>query len=364
MKKHVLLTTLLVSICLMAAGCGGGGSANPTGMQNASSNANTDSSTASSETKTENASEKLQKVVIAEGNTGFLITPIYVAKEKGFFKEEGLDVEEVTVSGGAKALAAVIGGGAQIGTVAIVDVKGAVDKGQNIQAFSSLYNQYGTNIVINKEIAAQKGITESSPVSDKIKALKGLKIGISSPGSSTDHLIRNLLQSEDINPDRDVQLIPVGAGDTQIAALKNKQTDAFVNSSPISDMATKEGGMILINMSKGEYKEYDGFAFMSLVAKADDLQKNKEIYQKVVNAIAKAEKFIETDKEATKEIVKKYFEAIDTEVFDMAFENNYPAMAKSPIITKEGYEKNNLFDGTNIPFENVVNNEFAEKAQQ
>ncbi|WP_170289752.1 ABC transporter substrate-binding protein [Cytobacillus depressus] len=317
----------------------------------------------SEETKTSLGKNGKEKVIIAEGNTGFLLTPIYVAKEQGFFEEEGLEVEEVSVSGGSKALSAVIGGGAQIGTVALVDIMKAIDSGQNVKVFGTLFNQVGTNIVMNKDIASKNGINENSSMADKIKALKGLKVGISSPGSGSDHIIRMLLESEGINPDRDSELIPLGQGDAQLAAFQKNEIDAFVYASPTTDMATTLNGIILFNFSKGEVEEYAGLAYLTLVAKEDDLKKNKELYQKVANAMAKAGKFIETEREETREILKKYVQGIDPEVFDIAFENNYPAFAKSPVITEESFNKNIKFGGIDLPFDKVIDNEFADKAK-
>ncbi len=338
---------LLVGLMLMlVSACGGG---EPTASENT--------------IKTSGEASGNQKITIAQTTHGFLFAPLYIAQEKGFFDEEGLDVELITTGGGSKVMAAVIGGSVEIGGTTLGNVMDAAEKGQDIQVFATMMNQYASNVVIRKEIAEERGLTENSTISEKIQALKGLKIAITSPGSSSDKLVRYLLEMENIQPDKEVELVPLGKSEAVIPAFKNKQIDAFAFSSPTSDMGVMNDGFMLINLSKGEVEELNGFLYTGLVAKKEQLESNKELYEKVTRAVAKAEEFIKTDKEGAKEALKASFTDIDEEVYNVAFENNYPAFATSPVVTKEGYEMNVIFEGIDVPFDSVVNNEFAEKVQ-
>jgi len=304
-----------------------------------------------------------QKVTIAQTTHGFLFAPLYVAEEKGFFADEGLDVEVIISGGGSKVMAAVIGGSVEFGGTTLGNVMQASEKGQDIQIFASLMNQYASNVVINKDIAKEKGVDANSTLSEKIQALKGLKIAITSPGSSSDKLVRHLLEMEGIEPDKDVELVPLGKSDAVVPAFKNKQIDAFAFSSPTSEIALNENGLMLLNLSQGEVSDLDGFLYTGLVAKKELMESDPELIEKMTRAVAKAEEFMKNDKEGAREILKKSFSEIDPEIFDIAFDNNYPAFASSPLITKDGYEMNEKFEGVEIPFDDVVNNEFAEKVQ-
>ena len=304
-----------------------------------------------------------QKVTIAQTTHGFLFAPLYVAEEKGFFADEGLDVEVIISGGGSKVMAAVIGGSVEFGGTTLGNAMQAAEKGQDVQIFASLMNQYASNVVINKDIANEKGIDENSKLSEKIQALKGLKIAITSPGSSSDKLVRHLLEMEGIAPDKDVELVPLGKSEAVVPAFKNKQIDAFAFSSPTSEIALNENGYMLLNLSQGEVEELDGFLYTGLVAKKELMESDPELFEKMTRAVAKAEAFIKNDKEGSREILKKSFSEIDVEVFDKAFENNYPAFATNPLITKEGYEMNEVFEGIKVPFDDIVNNEFVKKIQ-
>ncbi|WP_066400486.1 ABC transporter substrate-binding protein [Neobacillus mesonae] len=306
-----------------------------------------------------------EKITIAQSSSSLLFTPIYVAQEKGFFKEEGLDVEVTIAGGSTNVLSAVVGGGAEVGATGLSVVMDVNSKGQDVQAFASLINQYASNVVIRKDVAQKLGVTEDSSIDEKIKALKGLSIGITQPGGGSDRLVRHLLKTQNLNPDKDATIVPLGKAEAILPAFTNNQIQAFVFSSPTSEQAiTSDEGILLLNLSKGEIKELDGFTHSTLLTKKDFIKKNPETIQKMTNAIAKAEKFISENKEEAKEVVRKSFDKLDKVTFDAAFENNFEAFARTPVITKSGYEMNVKFEGVNAPFEKVVNNEFAEKSNQ
>ncbi|MBS4208174.1 ABC transporter substrate-binding protein [Bacillus sp. FJAT-50079] len=309
--------------------------------------------------------EGKQKVTITQSTSSLLFTPIYIAQGKGFFEEEGLDVEVSIAGGSTNVLSAVVGGGAEIGATGLSVVMDVNKKGQEVQAFASLINQYASNVVIHKDIANKLGITENSPIEDKINALKGLSIGVTAPGGGSDRLVRYLLKSQNLNPDKDATIVPLGKSEAVLPAFMNNQIQAFAFSSPTSEQAAAtDNGMLLINLSKGEVNDLDGFAHSTLLAKKDYIDKNPEIIQKVTNAIAKAEKYIMENKEEAKEELRKSFDKLEPEIFEASFENNFDAFAKTPIITKSGFDMNVEFEGIDVSYEKVVNNQFAEEASK
>lgn len=338
MKNPKILTVFLLSFVLLLAACG-----------------TEESSSVNSEGK--------HKVVLTQSTSSLLFTPIYIALEKGFFEEEGLELEVSIAGGSTNVVSAIVGGGAEIGATGLSVVMDVNKKGQDVQAFASLINQYASNVVIHRDIADKLGITDDSPIEDKINALKGLSIGVTAPGGGSDRLVRYLLKSQNLNPDKDATIVPLGNAEAVVPAFLNNQIQAFAFSSPTSEQAAaSDNGMLLINLSKGEVEELDGFAHSTLLAKKSYIDKNPEVIQKVTNAIAKAEKYIEENKEEAKEDLRKSFDKLDPAIFEASFENNFEAFARTPIITKSGFDLNVEFEGIDVPFDQVVNNQFAEKA--
>jgi NitT/TauT family transport system substrate-binding protein len=334
-RATVAFMMIIVTVVLVAA-CGGGGQ--------------------------EAGDSGAQTITITQSTTGFLYTPIYVAQANGFFEEENLNVESVVVEGGANVVASVSSGDAKVGATATSSIIEAVNQGRPVKSFAAIMNQYASNVVLKESIAEQKGITEASSVEEKVQALEGLRIGITSPGSGTDTLIRYLLEEKaGLDPDRDATLVPLGGGSEMLAAFDQEAIDAFSLSSPTSDQAVVEGdGIMLLNLSEGEVPELDGISYISLVATNEAFEEDQETIRRVYRAIEKAQEFIEEDREGSKQIMREELGDVSEPVFDSAFDRNYPAYPSSPVITEESYEKN--FDFTpSVPYNEVVETSMFEE---
>jgi NitT/TauT family transport system substrate-binding protein len=310
------------------------------------------------------------KVTLAQPTEGFLWSPVYVARGQGLFEQEGLDVDVVITSGGTQAAAAVLGGSAQFGVTNMASVMQAADKGQDLVALTALMNQYASNVVISNAWAAKFGISADSPVDQKLAAFKGARIGITSPGSGTDQLARYLLRQSGLTPDTDAEIVPLGQSDAALAALRNNQVDIFCFSSPSSDTAISQGyGQLLLNLSAGELKQLDGYLYTVSLAKASYLRDNPAVAVRFVRALVRANELLKDNKEASKAAMKPYFEQFDPNVYDSAFDANYPAMAKDPLITPQQIEGVRAFmketEGApaQVAFEKVVNTDLVMQAQ-
>lgn len=346
--KQWSLAVLAMMMVFVLSACG------QTSSKTTSEPASSSDSTASSDT----SSQELIPLQIAQSTDGFLWVPVYVAREKGYFEEEGLDVEVIVTGGGSKTMAAVLSGSADLGAASVADAMDAIDQGKSVYAFAALMNQYASNVVVKREIAEANGITEDSPYEEKAKLLKGLTIGVTAPGSGTDRLVRMIARSVDLNPDQDLTIVPLGSGGAMVSAFKQEQIEAFSISSPSAETGIVEGdGMMLFNLSKGEVPLLDGIAYTAMIATEEYINKHPEIIEKVMNAMYKATEFIKNDKEGTKEVLRKFFPEVDQEVFDIAFESNYSAFPTTPEISREAYEKNIEFEGIDVPYEKAVYSE-------
>jgi len=73
---------------------------------------------------------------------------------------------------------------------------------------------------MHKDVAKSKGVTESMPLADKIKALKGLTVGVTNPGALTAHLAAFVIRKAGYNPQQDVNIVPIGSGPTWLDTVK------------------------------------------------------------------------------------------------------------------------------------------------
>src|SRR5437762_9001098 len=146
------------------------------------------------------ALEKQNVKIAVGGKTLFYYLPLTIAERLGYFKDEGLEVEISDFEGGSKALQAVVGGSADVVSGAWENTIDQQPKGLNMQGFV-LQGRYPA---ISVGIAKSKAATYKSP-----KDLKGMKIGVSAPGSSTNRMVLHLLAKDGLKGE-DVSFIGVG----------------------------------------------------------------------------------------------------------------------------------------------------------
>src|SRR5213078_4547520 len=163
------------------------------------------------------APEKSKVVVGVGGKTLFYYLPLTIAEQKGYFKAEGLDVEIPDFAGGAKALQAMIGGSVDVVSGAYEHTITQQAKGQNIEALVLQGKYAGIVLGMSKEKAAKY----KSPAD-----LKGMKIGVTAPGSSTNMFVNILLAKEKLPSDA-VAIVGVGATAGAVAIMKRGEIDAI-----------------------------------------------------------------------------------------------------------------------------------------
>jgi NitT/TauT family transport system substrate-binding protein len=195
--------------------------------------------------------------------TGFKvisIAPVYVAIDHGDFKRNGLDFSLQELQSGALGAATLLSNSAQFTDLGVDDVVNLYQQHKSIELFYNLEKSLTMDLVFSKTVAQQKGITPSSPLTERFKALKGLKIGISRPGAPTDIYPRYFMKQVGLNPDSDATFIPIGAASDLAGALQAGRIDAFMLSPPGPQFAEKQGfGVVMIqgNKSLPVFKTYD-----------------------------------------------------------------------------------------------------------
>jgi len=229
------------------------------------------------------------KVVIGAATTGtFVSYPLALADKLGFFKAEGLDAEIVTFAGGTKAVPGLMGGTADYNV-------GLYEYTIRLQP----QNQYLVSI-FNQILYPGFAVGVRKPLADKVKTLKdlkGLKVGVTAPGSGTQTMVQYLASKEGVKLE-DIAYIPVGSGGTALAALQHGEIDALSNLDPLMTAAETQGLLTVIadfRNKAGTDKYFHGSAgSLGLVARADTVERNPQTTQAVVNAMMRAVLWIRT----------------------------------------------------------------------
>ena len=174
--------------------------------------------------------EKSKLTIAVGGKNLFYYLPLTIAEQLGYFKDEGLQVEIPDFAGGAKALQALVGGSADV-------VSGAYEHTINMQA----KNQPIMSVVLQGRAPqiVMAVSTKTMPGYKSIADLKGKKIGVTAPGSSTAMMASYVLAKAGLKAS-DVSFIGVGASSGAISAVKSGQVDAIANLDPVITMLQRD----------------------------------------------------------------------------------------------------------------------------
>ena len=220
------------------------------------------------------------------------MTPVYLAQSKGFFAEEKLEPDITSTGGGGPDIRALIAGDVEFSFTTGDNVILAQQEGKRLLMVMSGLNKVFINWAMHKETAKAKGVTESMPLAEKIKALKGLTVGVTNPGALTAHLAAFVIRKAGYNPQQDVQIVPIGAGPTWLAALENRKVDVALTAPPVPETAISRGFAIMfINNAKGEDPSIPEFLMENLIARPETVAKDPDPVRRMVRALTRANRW-------------------------------------------------------------------------
>ena len=310
--------------------------------------------------------EKSKITIGVGGKTLFYYLPLTIAEQKGYFKDEGLDVEFQDFPGGAKALQALIGGSVDAVSGAYEHTISQQAKGQNIEALV-LQGKYSAIVLL---LPKAKAAAYKSP-----KDLKGMKIGVTAPGSSTNMFVNILLAKEGLKPD-DVSIIGVGTGGGAVAIMKRGEIDALSNLDPVISLLESNGdGVAVIDTrtAKGMQEVYGGaYAAGCIYVPVEFVKKYPNTAQAIVNAMVRALRFIQqsTPDQIVATVPADYY--VDKAQYKAALEKNIDTYKHDGTISLQAGQNVlrdlRSFDETvqkaNIDLSKTVDMSFAQKAAQ
>jgi NitT/TauT family transport system substrate-binding protein len=283
-------------------------------------------------------------VVLGVGGKGLLYyLPLTLAERLGYFKEQGLNVTINDFAGGAQSLQSLVGGSVDVVAGAYEHTIRMQAKGQDIKAVIELGRFPGIVLAVKKDKAAQvKSFAD----------LKGLKIGVTAPGSSTNFFVMYLMVKNGLKSD-DAAFIRVGAGPTAVAAMKKGEIDAISNLDPVITKLQQDGDIVVLadtRTEEGNQKLFGGNNPAAVIyLKTEFIDKNPVTTQRLVNAMYKALKWLEkaSAEDVAKTVPEEYYIG-DRALYINAFNASRPMYSKTGLIPEKGMQNANemlvLFD--------------------
>nr|WP_142245999.1 ABC transporter substrate-binding protein [Rossellomorea marisflavi] len=305
--------------------------------------------------------EPLEKVRVAEVTRSIFYAPEYVAIEKGFFKDEGLNVELKTTWGGDKTMTALLSNGADIALVGsetsiYVHTQGSDDPVIN---FAQLTQTDGTFLVSREKVE-----------NFEWDQLKGTTFLGQRKGGMPQMVGEYVLKEHGIDPHKDLDLIQNIDFANVANAFASGTGDYVQLFEPTASIFEKEGkGHIVASFGT----ESGHVPYTTFMAKESYMNKNDETVDKFTRALYKAQQWV--DQASAKEIadvIAPYFEDTDPGIMETVVDRykSQGSFATDPVLDKEEWENlQNIMDEAGelperIDHDTLVNTSIAEKASK
>ena len=177
-----------------------------------------------------------KRIRIGSTTPSITTLPSDIAFRRGFFKQEGLDPEMITIRSADIIVKALLTDNLDYATT-LVSLVGAAVKGLPVKVFGVMVQKTSYVMV-------------SHPAVKSIRDLKGKVVGISSFGAASDYAVRVALQKGGLDPKKDVTLIQVGGSSGRLSALQSGSIQATVLVAPFNLQAEKMGYRTLLWLGK------------------------------------------------------------------------------------------------------------------
>ena len=214
---------------------------------------------------------------------------VYVGKELGRFKEQGLDTEIITFSGGSSMLQAMLAGELSIILVGGTFVQVAL-RGADLVAVATPVDTFPYALVVKSSIG-------------KPEQLKGTKLGISRFGTASELGLRAALKKVGVDPETSkITIMQVGDQANRFAALQSGSIDGTVLVPPSTWVAEKLGFKVLLDMAQLKLP----FPQQNVVTRKSFIEKSPEVVEAFLKAYVAAIRDAKIEKEKTVNVMAKY----------------------------------------------------------
>ena len=264
--------------------------------------------------------QSLPKVVIGYPASSIASIQLFIAQEKGFFRDEGLDAQLNQVRADA-AIAAVLTG----------ELFAYDSVGTSVRAFQK--NAPIKILAVNLQSPLFWLVTR--PELKSLSELKGKVMGTTSFGGVQHLAGLRMLRRGGLNPEEDITVILAGDPATQLQAIVNGAIQIAVLSPPSVILARDK---FKLNVLANALDEFPSF-FQSGLAVADkSVSSQKDLVKRILRARAKANRFFFEMESGASEVIAKFLK-VDIPVARESYRISRNAFTSNGIVTQRQIEE-------------------------
>lgn len=285
---------------------------------------------------------------VAQVTNAITFFPMYIAEKEGYFKAQGLTFNPATpplLLSGSKVATAVETNSVEVGVGGATDAFTISRVDSSIRLIGDVSDGLQIDVVASKNLLQQTGLSDASPLADKVNALKGKKVGVSAPNSASDALVTYLFRQQGLSAQTDVTKVSVGASiTTALAALQSGRVDAVAIASPAGEEATVKGfGDLFISPTRGDDPALVGQLFGITFAKQQTINTKPKAVQAFIRGLAQADTFMQQHPDQALTLLQGYLKTIDPKALGEAWSFLKSSMPQTPQICQNGYNVANQF---------------------
>jgi NitT/TauT family transport system substrate-binding protein len=188
-------------------------------------------------------SAEARKVTVGVPVLDVTQSALYVARDRGYYQKEGLEVELILMRGGV-ANQALIGGNLEFTTVPTAGLQAAL-QGAPLKVVLSTFHKPMFWLYSRPEIR-------------NVKELSGKKVAVSSLGAAGDSALRELIKKNGMDENREVAILAIGTTATRLGALSTGVVDAAMMTFPHSITAADSGFRELVSFIASDIIQLQG----------------------------------------------------------------------------------------------------------
>ncbi len=266
------------------------------------------------------AAEKIRVAFVSPSATQ---SPVWIAKDAGFFAKQGLDAEVVLITGSPRLVQTLISGDVDYAVVGATAAMRARMRGADVVMLATMANLSNMKLLVGKDSGIRR-----------LEDLKGKALGVSQYGSDADGFARMVVEKAGLKPDKDVPIIQLGGHPQVAAAIAAGKIPAGVLGGLALLTAQKSGATLLTSGAKLKVPALSG----SLATTGSRIQRNRDSVMRFMRAFVDAVHYFKTNPDGTLPILQRYMGGISIAQARVAYEETVEVMEDFPVPAEKGIQ--------------------------
>jgi NitT/TauT family transport system substrate-binding protein len=266
------------------------------------------------------AAEKIRVAFVSPSATQ---SPVWIAKEAGFFAKQGLDAEVLLLPGSPRMVQTLISGDIDYAIVGATAAMRARMRGADVVMLATTANMSNMKLLVGRD----SGIRQ-------LEDLKGKTLGVSQYGSDADGFARIVLDKAGLKPDKDVPVIQLGGHPQVAAAIAAGKIPAGVLGGLALLTAQKSGATLLTSGAKLKTVALSG----TLATTGSRIQRNRDSVMRFMRAFVEAVRYFKSNPDGTLPILQKYMGGINNEQARVVYEEALEVFEDLPVPAERGIQ--------------------------